>query len=567
MLENLKNLQKIYTFRDVLRHSRVLILLILSFLTLFSWWLLESGVAWAFDYVWFFALLAVTLFVWKLWPGHSSFRRKKILNANSLIKHGLFSDAYQIYQRLNRLAVFPWEKHQAQLDLAWFLFEVGNHQRAYALAEELAVHSGNLSDRVRVNLDFLLVRKLESAQLYDQALSRLEVLLESVEKPRLRMQIYNNRGRIYTFLHQLDFAQVEYEKSYRLFKQKIEPEFFSVIVHNLLLNYARQGLLDKSECLILEYEKFLDKNNREQWIEYSNDLLHAGREAECQAWIDKAYAIQTKFPPQSEEDVFVFRLSELRMRLNDGKAFNKSYDSFMPKLKVNLEEGKLDLGKKLLIHRELTHVLNAQIAKNIGNQRWLDDYMWLTVQSKQWLPFIDQMIGKINTALPIDKVNWLKAKERLIISSIAFELDLAVLELALKEIVKLQNRVIDLWQDVENVHDTVEEQIVLVDLAITSTTQASCQNEHAMMVRVFRESVESALDNLIEWVTSLQTYHGQEARVIFIAWALLNIRNNKILADKLIKKLHTEQFSLKHYALFVREQHTQVISILRNTCD
>lgn len=563
MFEQISRLETLYAWRGVLFHSRVMPVWVLFLLAIGSWWLLGLGFDWAFDGVWLFVLLMVLTFIWRVWPGHWLFRKHALKQARQFIKRGDGSSAYQIYQKLNRLAVFPWEKAAAQLELAWFLYEAGNLKRAYAMANNLVKREADLTEGDRVSLAILQAVQHEDAQAYGVALTRLNQLLETIESPRLKMQVYNQRGRIYTHLHQLDFAQSEYEKTYALFKSKPEKAWFSVIVHNLLLNYARQGSIEKAEVLIDEYQSMLGKHKHEDWLEFSNDLLHAGREANHQAWLERAYAIQQEVVPQNDDEAFALGLSELRMRLNDALAFEQSYQKFMPKLKARLAQGSLDLNQKLYMHRELMHVLKAKLQQTRGAEPWWQDFQWLVTQSQAWLPLVDRALIKVDTALPNEKVHWLKAKQRVLKDSLAFESDLAQLKSKLSDVVKIQQRVIDEWQVVDNLYQRVEEQIILVDDAMSYTAQALSRDEHEVMVTVFKVPAEAVLDDLVAWALELKSYRGQEHRVVFIAFALLRMRGNIPLAKSLMDKLHTEPFSLKHYALFVREQYEFVNKVMR----
>lgn len=562
MFEQVSRLEKLYAWRGVLFHSRIMPVWVLFLLAAGSWWLLGWGGDWAFDWFWLFALLSVVVFVWQVWPGHSFFRKRALKQARQFIKHSDGSSAYQIYQKLNRLAVFPWETAASQLDLAWFLYEAGNLKRAYTMANNLVKREADLTEGDRVSLAILQTMQLEDAQAYDQVLARLDQLLEAIESPRLKLQIYNNRGRVYTNLHQLDFAQSEYEKAYALFKRKPEKAWFSVIVHNLLLNYARQGLIEKAELLIDEYQSMLGKHKHEDWLEFSNDLLHAGREANHQAWLELAYTIQREILPKNDDEAFALGLSELRMRLNDALAFEQSYQQFMPKLKARLAQGSLDLNQKLYMHRELMHVLKAKLQQTQGAESWWQDFQWLVTQSQAWLPLVDRALIKVDTALPNEKVHWLKAKQRLLKDSLAFESDIAQLKSKLSDVVKIQQRVIDEWHAVDNLYQRIEEQIILVDDAFSYTEQAQSRDEQEVILSAFKVSAEATLDDLVAWVVGLKTYRGQEHSVIFIAHALIKIRNNTSLAKSLMDKLHTEAFSLKHYAVFVREQYEFVNKVL-----
>ena len=562
MFAQISRLEKLYAWRGVLFHSRIMPVWVLFLLAAGSWWLLGWGGDWAFDWFWLFALLSVVVFVWRVWPGHSFFRKRALKQAQQFIKRGGWSSAYQIYQKLNRLAVFPWEKAASQLNLAWFLYEAGNLKRAYAMANNLVKREAYLTEGDRVSLAILQAVEHEDNQAYDVALTRLNELLETIELPRLKMQVYNQRGRIYTHLHQLDFAQSEYEKAYALFKRKPEKAWFSVIVHNLLSNYARQGFIEKAEVVIDEYQSMLGKYKHEDWLEFSNDLLHAGREANHQAWLERAYVIQREIVPQNDDEAFALGLSELRMRLNDALVFEQAYQRFMPKLKPKIEQGGLDLNQKLYMHRELMHVLKAKLQQTQGAEPCWHDFQWLVTQSQAWLPLVDGALASVDTALPNEKVHWLKAKQRVLKDSLAFESDIGQLKSKLSDVVKIQQRVIDEWQAVDNLYQRIEEQIILVDDALSYTEQARSRDEQEVMVSVFRIPAKTTLDDLVAWVLELKSYRGQEHRVVFIAYALIKIRNNTSLTKSLMYKLHTEPFSLKHYALFVREQYDFVNKVL-----
>jgi len=102
----------------------------------------------------------------------------------------------------------------------------------------------------------------------------------------------------------------------------------------------------------------------------------------------------------------------------------------------------------------------------------------------------------------------------------------------------------------------------LLDDALSYTAQARSREEHVIMVEILQKPAEDTLDNLVDWALALKTYRGQENCIIFIAAALINMRHNITLAGELMDKLHAEPFSLKHYALFVREQYQLVNSVL-----
>lgn len=443
MFEQISRLEKLYAIRSILLQPRVLLVWVLMALALAAWGLMVLGLDWAFDWVWFFAVLAGVMFVWRVWPGYLLSSRLLVHRAKRLQKQGDGSAAYQMYQALNREAIWPREKASAKLALAWFMYQAGNYKRAFNLANGIANQVDSLSVANRVSWTFLQTFQLEQAQEYEKVLVGLDALLESVENPRFRMQAYNNRGRIYTLLHQLDFAQTEYEKAYALLKRKPDLELFSVIAHNLLLNYARQGLFDKADSLIEEYQDFVGKSHHTQWLEFSNDLLQAGREANHQAWLDCAYAIQRDIKPKNDEEAFALSVTALRVRLNDGREFDECYQRVMPTLKAQLEQNRYDLTQKLYVHRELMHVLRAKVEQTQGENPWFDDFAWLTKQSQSWLPLLNKNLARVDTSLVAEKVGWLKAKQRLLKDSLAFETDLAKLKTTISEVAKIQMRVIN----------------------------------------------------------------------------------------------------------------------------
>jgi len=181
MLDKLSQLESLYGLHRVAIHPRVLPVVVLAFLAFVNGWLFLQGYSWAFNWVWFFALLAAVMLVWRVWPGYAISSRKQQHRAKALQKQGDWPAAYQIYQKLNRSAVWSWEKSAAKLALAWFLYEVGNLKRAFALANELASQSQDLSVANRVSWMFLQTVQLEQSQEYDQALAGLNGLLETVE--------------------------------------------------------------------------------------------------------------------------------------------------------------------------------------------------------------------------------------------------------------------------------------------------------------------------------------------------------------------------------------------------
>lgn len=114
----------------------------------------------------------------------------------------------------------------------------------------------------------------------------------------------------------------------------------------------------------------------------------------------------------------------------------------------------------------------------------------------------------------------------------------------------------------DNVNERVEEQIILLDDALSYTTQARSREEHDVMVRVFRKAAAKHLDYLIDWAFSLKTFREQEHRIIFVADAMIKMRKDFKTAKQLMDKLHAEPLSLKHYALFVRHQYDAVTRAL-----
>lgn len=111
---------------------------------------------------------------------------------------------------------------------------------------------------------------------------------------------------------------------------------------------------------------------------------------------------------------------------------------------------------------------------------------------------------------------------------------------------------------------------LILDMAHREQVYTHNMNEKALTGAIQKDRLGQYIGGTIAivglvaaaWVVGLKTYRGQEHSVIFIAHALIKIRNNTSLAKSLMDKLHTEAFSLKHYALFVREQYEFVNKVL-----
>jgi hypothetical protein len=284
----------------------------------------------------------------------------KLKYANNLYDDGQVTEVYKIYNELQSETLWPKERFVLDLNRAKLFYDVGNYKRFIELLDTLSIDVKKYPKQESF-YGILKAFYFEIKNEWSNAKIELENIYESTNKYHYKFQASNNIARIERFLGNEVSAKSYYEKAYEILKQKPNAKYFPIVIHNLLIAYARSKKTQEADNLLNDYFELVDKKDSKQMIEYANDMTHYAREIQDKELLQKSYKIveESIIKLLKNEQKIVLEIYELRMRYNDNLDFEKYFSITFEKIKAKKEE--FSLVEKLNILRELRHILIQKI--------------------------------------------------------------------------------------------------------------------------------------------------------------------------------------------------------------
>lgn len=471
---------------------------------------------------------------------------QKLKYAYELNSQGKFLQQYHLLNDLQNETLWESEKVRLDLNRAKLFFDVGNHKRFLLLMDGIA---NKIEKYPKEKYFYGLLKSFyfEIKNDWKSAVIELEHVYENTNLNDIKLQAYNNLGRIEMVQGNNMSSQSFYEKSFEILKKSPNPKYFSLVIHNLLIAYAKNNDTQKSENLLNEYWELVDKNSVQQILEYANDMTHYARQINNKIIIEKSHKIVEKFVMNimNEKEKFVLEITELRMKYNDNVNFVQHFEKIFEKIKQKKDE--FSLKEKLIILNELRHVLLQKMQNEPKEARWINNFSWCTTWHISVEKEISEELKSVESSLSSIRIYWLGELVRLEKSKIVFLSKKEDYIPAITSIMNYIDEMIRLWRDADNKINEINELIHAMD----ECNNYFIQTQDMRLIQIFQEKMKEYLvkaDKLLEknWQNP-----GIEEYMISLAWFSWHIGNDKIQASKWIDRFNRQNHSLKHYAKYV----------------
>ena len=552
---NIESLEKIYNLRFYLFSIRFFPLFFFTIL-IFVYMIPNYGFLNIYVLYNIFAILVAWLFslIWVRF-------KMKLKYANNLYDYGQFTEVYKIYNELQSETLWPKERFMLDLNRAKLFYDVGNYKRFIELVDRLSLDVKKYP-RQESFYGILKAFYFEIKNEWSKAKVELENIYESTNKYHYKFQASNNIARIERFLGHEISAKSYYEKAYDILKHKPKAKYFHIVIHNLLISYARSKETQEADNLLHEYFDLVDKKDSKQMIEYTNNMTHYAREIQDKKLLQKSYKIveESIIKLLKDEQKIALEIYELRMRYNDNLDFEKYFESTFEKIKEKKDE--FHLVAKLNILRELRHVLIQKIRTTPypNNVKWIDYFEWCTNWNISLKIEIETSLKYTESSLSDVRVFWIGQLVELQKAKMAFPKMGEYFNIEdLKQLIAYIDEMISIWAASEN--DTREiNQIIHVLDEIYSYYE---QTKDLLIVENFNEKIS----NYLKIADILLEKYWQRPDVseflISIAFFSLCYQNNKEVAIKWIDRFDSKQISLNHYTQFVSIWYKEVKKLIK----
>ena len=487
--------------------------------------------------------------------------KSKLKFAQNLHKKANFIEEYHLYNQLQTETLWESEKFELNLQKAQLFFQVGNHKRFLELMDELSNKIENYPKK-KYFVRLLKAFYYEIKNDWVNAKKELEIIIENSNNSNLRIQAYNNIARIEEIQKNFLSAQSFYEKSFEILKNNPISSFFPITIHNLLICYGKNNQLLKAEKVFDEYYKFIDKKDSKQLLEYANDLTHYARQINNEDLLLKSYSIADNDVKKllKEKEIFIFEISQLRMKYNDNIDFENYFFTIFTKIQSNKDD--FNLVEKLNILTELRLVISQKLGENqIQETKWINNFIWCRDWNLSLKNEIENELKNIESSLSSIKVFWISQLIQLQKTILTkpksknepFDLD------NLKKLTKYIEEVIFIWEEVGNEMEQINEIIHFID----EIYAYSSQTQDSRIKSFYDEKINNYLlkaDELLE-----NNYKNPHIADYFIAlgYFFLNIRNDEISAKKWINRFDESNVSLNHYSLYLRNWYIYCVKKLK----
>jgi len=432
---------------------------------------------------------------------------------------------------------------------------VGNYKRFLSLLDELSLKIGKYPKEepfYRLLKAFYFEIKNEWAS----AKNELQYIYESSAKNhQLRLQACNNIARIEQFLGQQENAKSSYEKAYEILKQKPNAKFFPVVIHNLLIAYARNNESDKGKQLLEEYWQLVDKKDSEQIIQYANDMTHYARETKDKELLQKSYKIveDSVTGLLKDEEKMALGVHELRMRYIDNLEFDEYFKAIFQKIKEKKDD--FILLEKLNILRELKHVLIQKIQTTHLNAQWIEYFKWCIQWNLSLQIEIESILRNTESSLSDVRVFWLGQLAELQKSKMAFSAIGEPFNIEdLKRLVKYIEEMILVWREAENEVKEIDGILHFMDEVYSYFDQT----KDLKIIQNFNEKINNYLQTADRLLEKYWQRPNISEFLVALAYFYLLFQNNKEMAKKWITRFDSSKVPLQHYAQYLTRWHGTV---------
>jgi tetratricopeptide (TPR) repeat protein len=271
-----------------------------------------------------------------------------LLHAKFFFDINKFTEAYEVYNRINEHKLFPNEKDELALEKANILINLGSIKEASDLLEK--VKNSNESYYLMLKA-FILENSGDiegSSNHLQDAVNRIPK--EKKESP-LMANIYNNYGRIRAMENNYPDAVYFYNLSLKLAKQLHIKDLVNISYQNLILTYMRWGREEQVIQHYKEYEHLIDSKSTIGLLEFYNFKLVLARQSNDRDFLNQSIIVDYEMLKEkiTGNKRLCLDIGQMRIVNNSGlmndKLFNTicaKYDSYfsmdMPERYLALKE-------------------------------------------------------------------------------------------------------------------------------------------------------------------------------------------------------------------------------------
>lgn len=486
--------------------------------------------------------------------------KAKLKHSQKLYNSGKVVEVYQIYNELQSEVLWTRERFTLNLYIAKLFFDQGNYKRFLNLLDEL---SAQVEKYPKEKAFYGLLRAFyfEINNKWSHAKKELENIYESTNDNYYKLQACNNIARIEQFLGHQVSAKSYYEKAYEILKQKPNAKYFPIVIHNLLIAYARSNETQKAQKLLDEYWQLVDKKDSEQVMQYANDMTHYARETQDNELLQKSYKIveDNVVHLLKDKENISLEIHELRMRYNDNLEFDKHFKIIFGKIKKKKDDFLLI--EKLNVLRELRHVLIQKIQTTIypDNEEWVEYFRWSTQWNLSLQTEIENSLKNTESSLSYVRIFWLGQLVQLEKSKMAFPKVGESFNIEdLKKLTDCLEEMISIWRDAENERREIDGIFSLVDEVYAYFDQT----KDLRIVQNFNEKINAYLKRADELLEKYWQRPDTSEFLIALAHFFLIVQNNKVAAKKWIDRFDAKNVSLRHYAQHVAIRYEAVKQLM-----
>lgn len=491
-------------------------------------------------YLFYSLIFVVSTYIFSiLWVRFNS----KLKFAKNLHNENKFIEEYLLYNQLQSETLLPNEKLKLNLQKAQLFFSVGNHKRFLELISEL---SNEITNYPKEEYLYRLLKAFYYEINFDLANAKkeLEFIIENTQNNNLKIQVYNNIGRIEEIQKNSILAQSFYEKSFEILKKNPFPNFFPITIHNLLICYAKNNQLEKAKIIIDEYYKLINKKDSKQLLEYSNDLTHYARQINDKKLLQQSYNIANYEAKEllKEKEKLILEISQLRMNYNDNLEFNNYFTITFEKIKLNKDE--FSLLEKLNILKELKHVIHQKLNDKLNQNKWIEYFNWCYEWNLSLKNEIENELKNIESSLSSIKIFWINQLIELqkIILSKSINIE------TFKVLTNYIKESIFIWEEANNEFEQINEIIHFIDEVFAFFSQT----QNFQIITIYNNEI----NNLLLKVELLLNKNSKNPQIghfcIALSYFFINIKNDKTKAKKWINHFDELNISINHYAQYLR---------------
>ncbi len=320
--------------------------------------------------------------------------------------------------------------------------------------------------------------------------------------------------------------------------------------------YANNNEILKAEKLLSESLELIHKNNSHDMIEYINNLTHYARQINDRQLLNKSYElIEDNNLKLKHHEQFALEISELRMRYNDNYDFEEYYQNMI--IKVKEKKDTLNIEEKLLVIREFMHILQQYIRTKKDAKTKLNDLKWIVEWHLSLKQDIEYKLNEIESSLSDVKVYWLQQLISLERSKQIFSKEdyLPILH----NIINYSDEIINIWRDSQN---DIKHISVLINV-IDEINHLFLQTRDKRLIDCFKDKITIYLSNADKLLE--KNWHKPDTGyfMIGIAYFSVQIKDDKQIATKWINRFDNLNFSLNHYAEFIKREYQDVKNYLK----